>query len=309
MPFTEIVCANRAEWLEQRRQGIGASDAAVILGLTKWKSPMGLYAEKTGLVPMSQEESDILEWGQRLEPVIALKYADETGRVIRDPGNFTIQKSTDVDFQLATLDRVVTGFTVASDVVKDGPGVLELKNVIEFKREDWQDEPPLLYQVQVQHQLAVTGFAWGSIAAIIGGRSFVWQDIPRNERFISLLLQREEEFWRRVVDQRPPAPDDSEATADVIKALYPREQDGQVIAAPAELMPWADQLAAAKLEIKALEVKEREAENHIKAFIGEHLGCVFPNGVAYTLKAQKRASYVVQATEFRVLRRVGEKKK
>jgi len=73
MSYTEIVCASRAEWLEQRRQGIGASDAAVILGLTKWKSPMGLYAEKTGLVPMGQEETDLLEWGNRLEPVIALK--------------------------------------------------------------------------------------------------------------------------------------------------------------------------------------------------------------------------------------------
>ena len=307
--FTEMICANRADWLEQRRQGIGASDAAVILGLTKWKSPMGLYAEKTGLVPMSQEESDILEWGQRLEPVIALKYADETGREVIDPGPYTIQKSRNVDFQLATLDRIVTGGQPEAALSKDGPGALELKNVIEFKREDWQDEPPLLYQVQVQHQLAVTGFTWGSIAAIIGGRSFVWQDIPRNERFISILLHREEEFWRRVVDQRPPAPDDSEATAEVIKALYPREQDGQVIAAPPELMSYADQLAAAKLEIKALELKEREAENHIKAFIGEHLGCVLPNGVTYTLKAQKRASYVVQATEFRVLRRVGDKKR
>jgi len=225
------------------------------------------------------------------------------------PLPYTIQKSRNVDFQMATLDRIVFGGQPEAALSREGPGVLELKNVIEFKREDWQDEPPLLYQVQVQHQMAVTGFAWGSIAAIIGGRSFVWQDIPRNERFIRILLEREEEFWRRVVDQRPPAPDDSEATAEVIKALYPREQDGQVIAGPEELMPWADQLAAAKLEIKALELKEREAENHIKAFIGEHLGCVLPNGVTYTLKAQKRASYVVQATEFRVLRRVGDKKR
>lgn len=308
MSYTELRCSTRAEWLEARRHGIGASDAAVILGLTKWKSPMGLYAEKVGLVPISQEENDLLEWGQRLEPVIAGKYADETGRVVQDPGAFTIQKSNVADFQLSTLDRVVTGFTIVADVVKDGPGVLELKNVIEFKREDWQDEPPLLYQVQVQHQMAVTGYRWGSIAAIIGGRSFVWTDIPRNDRFIALLLQREEEFWRRVIDQNPPPPDGSEATAEVIKAMYPREQDGQIIAAPAELIEYADQLEAAKLEIKAAKERESLAENRIKAFIGEHLGCVLPNGVSFTLKSQSRAGYVVQPTSFRVLRRVGGKK-
>lgn len=308
MSYIEIQCSGRADWLEQRRKGIGASDAAVILGLTKWKSPMGLYAEKVGLVPLSQEENDLLEWGKRLEPAIAGKYEDETLRVTTDPGEFTIQKSTDVDFQIATLDRVVVGTPGVMVGVGAGPGALELKNVIEFKREDWQDEPPLLYQVQVQHQLAVTGYRWGSIAAIIGGRSFVWSDIPRNERFIALLLQREEEFWRRVVDQRPPPPDGSEATADVIKALYPKEQDGQVVAAPPELIAYADQLAAAKLEIKNAEAREREAENMIKAFIGEHLGCVLPNGIGYTLKAQTRAAHHVKESTFRVLRRVGGKK-
>lgn len=305
--YSEIVCDTRAQWLEERRKGIGASDAAVILGLSKWQSPMGLYAEKVGLVPISQEESDLLEWGQRLEPVIAGKYADETGREIRDPGSFTIQKSTDVDFQIATLDRIVMGGQPAAPLSHDGPGALELKNVMEFRRDDWDEEPPLLYQVQVQHQMAVTGFRWGSIAAIIGGRSFVWADIPRNERFIAILLQREEEFWRRVVDQRPPPPDGSEATTEILKALYPKVEDGEIIAAPPDLIAYADQLAAAKLEIKAAEAKEKEAENMIKAFIGAHLGCVLPNGVGFTLKAQTRAAHAVKESTFRVLRRVGGK--
>lgn len=308
--YTETHCATRAEWLEQRRRGVGASDAAVILGLSKWKSPMGLYAEKVGLVPISQEENDLLEWGNRLEPVIALKYSDETGRQVQDPGPFTIQQSLDADFQIATLDRIVAGAGMVHDnapVLGNGPGVLELKNVIEFKREDWEEEPPLVYQVQVQHQLAVTGFKWGSIAAIIGGRSFVWQDIPRNERFIAMLRQREEEFWRRVVNQQPPPPDGSDATTEVLKALYPKEQDGEIVPAPAELIAYADQLAAAKLEIKAAKAKEKEAENRIKAFIGEHLGCVLPNGVGFTFKQQKRAGYVVNESNFRVLRRVGAK--
>ena len=308
--YSEHPLATRADWLEFRRQGIGASDAPIILGLSSWKSPFGLYAEKTGLIEMSQEETELLEWGKRLEPAIAGKYTDETARVTTDPGEFTIYRSESAPFQLATLDRVVVGQKAnpprEADVYPgDGPGVLELKNVIEFKREDWAEEPPLLYQVQVQHQLAVTGFKWGSIAAIIGGRTFVWADIPRNERFIALLLEKEEAFWKRVVDQNPPPPDGSDATAEALKALFPKEANGQIVAAPPELIQWADQLEASKLEKKAAERRETEAENYIKAFIGANMGCILPNGAGFTLKTQRRAGYTVAPNEFRVLRRTG----
>jgi len=38
----------RQEWLQERRKGIGGSDAAAVLGLSKWKTPYALWLKKTG---------------------------------------------------------------------------------------------------------------------------------------------------------------------------------------------------------------------------------------------------------------------
>ena len=38
----------RAEWLQLRHSGLGGSDAAAVLGLSKWTSSYGLWLNKTG---------------------------------------------------------------------------------------------------------------------------------------------------------------------------------------------------------------------------------------------------------------------
>lgn len=66
------------EWHEQRRAGIGGSDVAALLGLSKWKSPYQLFLEKTGNAP-PQEDNEAMYWGRMLEPVIRDAYEEKTG--------------------------------------------------------------------------------------------------------------------------------------------------------------------------------------------------------------------------------------
>ena len=40
-----------AEWLDYRKTGIGGSDAAVVCGISKYKSPVELWMEKTNRLP------------------------------------------------------------------------------------------------------------------------------------------------------------------------------------------------------------------------------------------------------------------
>lgn len=278
----------------------------MLLGLSRWKSTFQLYAEKVGLLALSQDEQEWIEWGHRLEPVIARKYEDETGRTTSDPGDWTIAIG-DEPWMLATLDREVM---VTADAKTPTPvagaslGVLELKNAIEWKRDEWQEEPPLEYQVQLQHQLAVTGYAWGSLAVLIGGRSFLWVDMPRNDRFIAKLLEHEAAFWHRVQHQQPPDPDASQATADALAALFPKEGTGAFVTLGGEDATALDNSRmAAKAEIDRLGVIVDECDNKLKALIGLNVGCVMPNGAIYSWKHQQRSAYTVPASEFRVLRR------
>lgn len=312
-PDTRAYAEDRRAWLEARRQGIGASDAAVIVcpEFTR-KSQLELYSEKLGLVVQNDEETEAMEWGHLLEPVIADKYERETGRSTYDPGDFHIDRNPDAPWMFATLDRVVNAVTIPPERAPIGgllppvlnvPGVLELKNASAFKKADWKDEPPLPFQVQVQHQMAVTGHLWGSIAVLIGGNAFLWTDIPRNDEFISRLMLAEDAFWTRILRKLPPEPDASESAKKALIALYP-EAARDHVALGHVARELDERRLAAKAAIKQHESTIDECENKLKALIGVHAAGVLPNGAVYQWKNRKREAYTVKASEWRQLDRV-----
>lgn len=93
----------REEWLALRRRGIGGSDVAAILGLSKWHSPLDVYRDKIG-EGADQPDSPAMEWGRRLEPVIREKYAEATGLAVEKPDLMLI--SGDHPYMVADLDGI-----------------------------------------------------------------------------------------------------------------------------------------------------------------------------------------------------------
>jgi putative phage-type endonuclease len=302
----------RADWLQARNQGIGASDAAAILGVNPWKSALMLYAEKVGLLPPTTEESERMQWGHRLEQPIADAYEDETGRLTLDPGDFTLIQHPDLPFLQATLDRrvkFVLGQNIASPPA-DGDGALEIKTTNAWNAAEWDEEPPLLYQVQLQHQLAVSCLGWGSLAVLIGGQEFRWQDRLRNDEFIAKMIAAEQEFWFRVQHKVPPPPDDSVSSARALALLYPKEERDTILLdgpnAQALIDADAARQAAATVS-KRCEAEQLAAENTIKAAIGDHAYAFLTNGVRYSWKYQVRPAHSVAESRFRALRRSAPK--
>jgi putative phage-type endonuclease len=301
--------AERARWLDARTRGIGASDAAAILGVNPWKSALMLYAEKIGLTAPTPEESERMKWGHRLEQPIADAYEDETGRVTIDPGDFAIIHHRDLPYIQATLDRRVTIVRTLPDVPQPpgaGDGALEIKTTNAWNAAEWADEPPLLYQVQLQHQLAVASLQWGSLAVLIGGQEFRWQDQARNDEFIAKMIAAEDEFWFHVQHQIPPAPDASASSAKALALLYPKEERDTILLdgpnAQALIDADARRQRASDL-MKQAEAEQLAAENLIKAAIGDHTFGFLTNGVRYSWKYQTRPAHSVGEARFRALRR------
>lgn len=294
-PGVELLrCADRDHWLRERRNGIGASDAAAILGENPWASPLQVYCDKLG-IGEPVEENEKMKWGVRLEPIVAEAYAEETGRELFDLGRFTILRSIERPWLQATLDR---------PILNDprGPGDLEIKTTAAHNEGDWEDGAPRHVWVQKQHQLAVTGAAWGSIAVLIGGQKLLWCDVERDDRFIDGMLEQEAEFWKRVVDLDPPQPDASDRTRELLAKLYPADS-GAVIPMEGRFIDLDLELLTLKEEIKQAEARKTAIENELKAALGDASTGVLPNGVKFTWKAQTRAEHVVAASTFRVLRR------
>lgn len=71
-----IVCKDRAEWLEARRDGLGASDAAAVLGISPWKTNVQLWEEKCRLVqPEDIGDKPAVQYGNDAEPLLRQFFA------------------------------------------------------------------------------------------------------------------------------------------------------------------------------------------------------------------------------------------
>lgn len=292
---------NQEQWLEKRAGGIGGSDAAAVLGLNPWKSAYTLWAEKSGLVlEPNLDEIEHIEWGKVLEEPIAKRYVRETSRTLIDHGRYAIQIHDLHPFMHCTIDREIM------PINGNGPGDLSVKNAGEFQRCHWEEEPPLHYQAQLQHELAVTGMQWGSFAALIGGNKFRWMDMPRNDKFLRFLIEKEEEFWDRVMRGEPPPTDASDSTREVLLRLYPRDT-GASKALPFEAADWLERRRKLKEDEKGTKAALQEVENQIKAAIGEASIGMLPDGSGFSWKHQHRAAYTVAETDFRVLREIKPK--
>ncbi|MFE6167039.1 YqaJ viral recombinase family protein [Viridibacillus arvi] len=250
--FANTAEMSRGEWLDVRRSGIGGSDAAVILGFNKWKSPFQLYLEKTGDY---KEESDneFIYWGNVLEDVVAKEFQERTGKKVRKKNQMLRHKEH--QFMTANLDRVVVG----------EKAFLECKTTSAYKIDDWEgDEIPAAYLCQVQHYMAVTGFEKAYIAVLIGGNKFVWKEIERDEELIQIMIEREKYFWENhVLVKVPPEIDGSDAAVQFLSQRY-KDDDGTTITLGDDSEKLIEAIESLKDEIGTLEEQKKKYENEVK---------------------------------------------
>jgi putative phage-type endonuclease len=248
-----------ATWHAERRTGLGGSDMAAIMGLSPFRSPMDVFLDKIGEAPATPETA-AMYWGTQLEALVAREFATRTGyrvqrrtRMLRHPT---------IPYLIGHVDRIVIGHP-------GGPAVLEAKTTGAYRQADWADgQAPLPYVIQVQHYLDLTGYRTGYLAVLIGGNDFRVVEVPRNEALIARMHEAAEAFWLCVETRTPPLVDGSAATARALAALYPRDT-GTTRELPAEAAIWIAQRAQAKAVLADAEAKLTEAENHLKALLGD----------------------------------------
>jgi len=290
----------REDWLAERRELITASDAGAILEMDPTRGPLRVFIEKVhGVEP---EDAPWMRRGRRFEAPIAEEYAEVTGRPVDTPDPYAIVRHPAIQWLGATLDRITTGSELCP-APAEGHAPLELKNVSGLKASEWRDEAPTHYLAQVQIQIACTGWQWASLAALVGGMTLAWRDVPRHERFLAAALPRLEAFRLRVQRREPPEADGLPGTTAALKALYSIE-DGETETLDQEALRMADDLDSAKAREKAAATTVRELKNKLLRRIGSATFGALPDGSLLTLKTQGHDGYEVREKECRVLRRV-----
>jgi predicted phage-related endonuclease len=286
-----IECGNEADWLAERDK-LAVTASEVFTLMTK---PLTHYARKKGILP-GPEQSERMTWGKRLQGEIARGFAEDTGRKVELAAPFTLFLHEDFPCVGATPDAIET-------VQERGRGALEIKNT----ESEWIDDPPVMYQAQLQCQLSVLGFQFGTLAALHRGNKLIWADMTRNDDFIKRFLGKAEEMAWRIATNNPPFEiDASEDTAKALSALYPVDSGSQV-ALPPEALEWTREIELFKQQTKSAEEQIRLRENQIKHAIGESSIGVLADGSMWSWKKQTRVDpprLEPRVTEFRVLRRL-----
>ncbi|MBR2928348.1 MAG: YqaJ viral recombinase family protein [Oscillospiraceae bacterium] len=248
------------DWLEYRKLGIGGSDASVVCGINRYKSPIELWLEKTGQLPY-QEAGEAAYWGTQLEGLVRAEFTKRTGIEVECVSQ--ILQSKEHPFMLANLDGICEHHEY-------GICGFEAKTASAYKAGEWDNAIPDEYQLQIQHYMAVTGYQGFYIAVLIGGNAFRWRFVERDEELITMLIELESAFWKHVQEITPPPLDGSNASAKFLAARFPDSVPKSQITLPdtaAELLAQYDE-ACEQLEV--ITEKRTEAENKLKQMLGEH---------------------------------------
>jgi predicted phage-related endonuclease len=301
-PFEIIGAGDDADWHQRRSLGVGASEAAMMLGLHPRHGeggPAVLWAWKTGRQePEPLDDLEFIQWGHIMEPVIVEQYSTPRYAGRRVEKTREQLRSLVHPWALCTLDAWTWH-------PEHGRIPLEAKNVGGYQAERWLDGPPIEMWWQLQHQMLVTGKPAASIAACVGGNALWWEDVERSDDAQRRLISSGAAFWACVREDRVPL---HVPTLASVRALYPAGRETGLVQLSGDEWTSADErLCEVKSELSRLEAERASLEAKIKNAIGDHESASLDSGVTYTHRTQTRAEHTVAASEFKVMRRKAPK--
>ena len=279
---------------ELRKRHLGSSDAAAIMGLSPWASPMDVFIEKTQDVAPLQA-TDAMEIGNVLEGAIidwTLKRMSEQMGPCEAARNQRRVHANGV--MAANLDCLAK--------VHGAPVPVEVKFSSDVKQ--WGDEAagfdgiPIQYATQVLHQMAVVSARRAVLGVFLSGfrPEFRLYWIEGVDDSVEGLERFECEWWEKHVLAGVPPQECEPASLETLARV--QRVEGKTVELPADIVRvWRDADAAKKAAEKAAD----EAKARVLAELGDAEVGACPLGVL-TYKLQKRAAYTVAANEFRMAR-------
>ena len=200
---------SREEWLELRRHSIGGSDAAAIIGLSKWASPYTVWADKTGRLP-DKPDTEAMRQGRDLEEYVAQRFSEATEKRVKRCN--AILYNPAYPHSHADVDRMIVGENAGLECKTTSTLDVKQFRGVEF---------PEKYYAQCVHYMAITGADRWYLAVLVLGKEFHVYTLERDEAEIRALMDAETAFWEQYVEtDSPPAADGAESTTDAIRTIY-----------------------------------------------------------------------------------------
>ena len=309
------IAADRDKWLQVRREGITATDAAVIMGVSPWDSPFALWHRKKGNLP-EVPDSDRFRLARHLEDYVAERWVEEQGGHL-DREHCGLFRD---GWRLATPDWLVQDREPwmphhNTNVL----GVLECKTVASW--DGWGlglggrcdcfchgpepekfphphpgcaclDVPPYV-RVQVLWQCDVLGVPVGHVAVLHRqSGEFRWYTIEADPLAYEPGKFRDaaQLFYESLIDDVPPPVDGAEATTAALKALHHVSEPPGLVTLKGNL--W-EQYQSAKLQRDSGQRWMDEVANEVRSQMGDAKYGHDVDGKAFTRTVSKVAGHWV----------------
>jgi len=237
---------NIQDFTHNRTQFLGGSDIAAVLGVSKFRSAMDVWLEKTGK-RSTDKEGFALRFGTFAESFIADEYARLTDETLINHSQALTHP--DHPFCMGHIDRFVLANPNAPlfDEHKslNAKKLLECKTANYFSQHDWgepgTDAVPLPYLCQCLWYLAIANLSEIDVAVLFGGTELQVYTITRDLELETLIFDKAIYFWQEhVCKDIPPKP----LSIKDCQAVFPKATLGKSIEAPTNTLALIEQLKA-----------------------------------------------------------------
>lgn len=256
---------SQEQWLAERAKDITSTEVAALYGLSPYLTEFELFHRKRDQEVVKIEPNERMKWGNRLEAAIAHGAAEDMGWEIE---KFNV-------YMRDTQARIGSSFDYKIMSSSDGPGILEIKNVdwVQYKNK-WIDdgegniEAPEHIELQIQHQMEVSGYQWTALVALVGGNEKKVVLRNRDSDIGKNIRERVSAFWDQVQNNTAPSPD-YKADADfIIKQLHGNADPNVVAVSDAKL----DELIEQYVFLSRAIAEQEELKGATKAQILQMVG-------------------------------------
>ena len=274
---------NEKDWLDARQTYVGGSAAPALFNQGyKNTSPLSVWESLVFPGQAPPLTGEFLDLGLRLEQSIADEYMHRTGAKLW--GNaYNIWRHPEYGYMACTPDFI--DFENEENV--------QIKNVSSFASKEWEnDEYPLKYEVQVQHEMLATGMKSSKLVALLGGQSVAIRHVERNDEWINdVLMPTIKAFWENHVETKVQPDLEGVAGEGLVLARLHPEDNGKAVSLPPNFMTMLDEISPLKQSIKELKDELDVKESIIKNELGDNTYGETSDLRAVSWKSQNRKTY------------------
>ena len=269
------------DFTQDRTKYIGGSDIGAILGLSKFRTPLEVWMEKTGK-EVRQLDSLPLRFGSFAEEFVASEYARATGYELLHDESIYIHATHPM--MSAHVDRFVLG----NGLSKPATRLLECKTANPFARGEWgepgSDQVPMSYLCQCIWYMAITGIEQCDLAVLFGNSDFRIYEIARDLELEALVIEKASHFWKEYVlkDIAPPA-----QTEGDYQVLFKKSDPSKTIEANPQTIELIRQLQSLSKQSGDVDEQIAQIKQHIMNEMKDAEVLRYQGNVIATWKAPK----------------------